>query len=141
MLSPFFFFKSRGALLGRMGARESVPERFAAQALSHARGRAGARARALRLFARIVTEPEQGLDAVAKRRREADTAVICPFVFALVFCSWAPPLGADGSEAGAEVCKRRDPKGAGRVGPAQHPPPYCADNILRKRALPLWEFR
>lgn len=56
---PFSFNRllSRGALLGRMGARESVPERFAAEALSHARGRAGARARALRFFARIVTEP------------------------------------------------------------------------------------
>ena len=74
-----------------MGARESLPERFAAQAVSHARGRAGARARALRLFARIVTEPEQGLDAVAKRRREAHFRtgfVLCPRLLIL-----GAPLG------------------------------------------------
>ena len=35
------------------------------------------------------------------------------------------PVRADGSGA-AEVCKRRDPKGSGRVGPEQHPPPYGA---------------
>jgi len=48
LLSPFSFFKCRGALSGRMGARESVPERFVAEALSHARGRAGARAHDVR---------------------------------------------------------------------------------------------
>ena len=46
--SPLFFFNCRGALSGRMGARESVPERTTAEALSHARGRAGARARDVR---------------------------------------------------------------------------------------------
>ena len=121
-----------------MGARESLPERSAAQAVSHVRGRAGARARALRLVARIVTELQNGLDAVAKRRREADTAVLCPFLSpAFVFRFWAPPLGAEGSEARAEVCKCRDPKGSGRDGPEQHPPPYGAINNLRRESPPI----
>ncbi len=112
-------------------------------------GWAGARARDVRRSCTARDRAINGLDAGAKRRREAHfrtgfflcrclLSVICSL---LSFDFGAPPLGADGSEAGAEVCKRRDPKGAGWVGPAQHPPPYCADNILRKRALPLWEFR
>ena len=116
-----------------MGARESVPECFAAKALSHARGRAGA---SLAYRCKDRDRVINGLDAVAKRRREADTTVISSFVFALVFDPGRPPWGQTGAKQGQRFASAVTRRARGGSAPRSILPPTALTTFCAREPSP-----
>jgi hypothetical protein len=120
-----------------MGARESVPQRSTAEALSHARGRAGARARDVRPSCTARDRDINALDAVAKRRREAHYRR--HLIFAFIFLSFDPgrPLwGQTGAKQGQRFASAVTRRARGGSAPRSILPPKALQHFAPREPSP-----